>query len=757
MSVSGEELKRLVQEHCNCFFVNGFSGENFDFLQEDIQPVLQKNFSKICEQKSPFSWLDYIPEGYRVIRDGELRVAQSFGESWKGSYPVYIPKIGEVGVLEFHDFSKVNRGGNHLGFLIFEETIGGRHYSVSSLFTSLQNALNKSAIVTITNYTGQILYANNLFCEFSGYPLEELLGKTHSIINSGYHPKAFFVDLWKTILGGGVWRGEICNRKKSGELYWVDTTISPIYNSEGGVERFLSVRFDITEKKKQEEELKNSVKFNQSILSTMTSRIAVLNPQGVILFTNSAWDSLLIIHDGEELRCPKVGEDYLECVGEKCFSGFLPNELLVGLKKVMAHEEPWFETEYMIVDKGITNWYNFTASLLDDGSNRVLIKHNDTTRRKVTENELAKSRRKYLDLLDNIQDAICTDNKKGVITFANKKFLEYFSVSRSQIGKISVMDIVREDYRNYVKEIYSRCIEGVSIPEYIEFPATSFGEERWFECRTRGLQEDGEVTGTQSIIRDITERKKLFEEIESKEHLLRLKIEELQAKNEELLQFSYIISHHLRSPLANVIGLSRLLDSVEERSEKSRDITKLIATSSEQLDEVVKDLTKILSLNISPELLKDQVDPFSAIEKVAGEIGVRKEELSVRDERVKKACIRTNEAYFLSIIQNVLSNSFKFRSEIRPLKVSAVLKDRPEESSWEVLIEDNGIGLDTNKYRQDIFGMYKRFHPSVSQGKGLGLYITKKQVELLGGSVEITGIPDLGTNVKLTFREYESE
>ncbi|WP_369603902.1 PAS domain S-box protein, partial [Klebsiella quasipneumoniae] len=81
---------------------------------------------------------------------------------------------------------------------------------------------------------------------------------------------------------------------------------------------------------------------------------------------------------------------------------------------------------------------------------------------------MAKSRRKYLDLLDNIQDAICTDNRNGVITFANKKFLEYFSVSRSQIGKISVMDIVREDYRNYVKEIYSRCIEGVSIPEYIE-------------------------------------------------------------------------------------------------------------------------------------------------------------------------------------------------------------------------------------------------------------------------------------------------
>ncbi|MEK5206368.1 sensor domain-containing protein [Psychrobacillus sp. FSL H8-0510] len=112
-------------------------------------------------------------------------------------------------------------------------------------------AVNETMIIAVTNKVGQILFVNDRFCQITGYCKEELIGNTHRIINSKTHPEAFFKNMWSTILNGHTWTGEICNRRKNGELYWVKTYIIPVENN-GYDTYFLSIRTDITIEKEKE-------------------------------------------------------------------------------------------------------------------------------------------------------------------------------------------------------------------------------------------------------------------------------------------------------------------------------------------------------------------------------------------------------------------------------------------------------------------------------------------------------------------------
>lgn len=140
-------------------------------------------------------------------------------------------------------------------------------------YDALLKAVSQAALVSITDSRGSIVYANDTFIKVSKYSYEELIGQNHRILKSGSQPDSMFDDLWKTISSGKVWRGEIKNRAKDGSYYWVDTSIAPILDASGVPERYIAVRFLITEKKNSEEDI---IKQNEELEKTKRVMLNVL-------------------------------------------------------------------------------------------------------------------------------------------------------------------------------------------------------------------------------------------------------------------------------------------------------------------------------------------------------------------------------------------------------------------------------------------------------------------------------------------------
>ncbi|MBK8464746.1 MAG: PAS domain S-box protein [Chloracidobacterium sp.] len=148
--------------------------------------------------------------------------------------------------------------------------------------TDLKRALDESAIVAMTDQTGRITFINDKFCEISQYSRDELMGQDHRMINSGYHPKEYIRNIWTTIANGKVWRGDLRNRAKDGSIYWVDTTIVPLLDEDKKPFQYVSIRYEITERKLGEERISQQA----SLLDKAQDAILVCDLNFQILYWN---------------------------------------------------------------------------------------------------------------------------------------------------------------------------------------------------------------------------------------------------------------------------------------------------------------------------------------------------------------------------------------------------------------------------------------------------------------------------------------
>jgi signal transduction histidine kinase len=222
--------------------------------------------------------------------------------------------------------------------------------------------------------------------------------------------------------------------------------------------------------------------------------------------------------------------------------------------------------------------------------------------------------------------------------------------------------------------------------------------------------------------------------------------QDLYRHNRDLQQFTYVISHNLRSPLANALGLTRVLARLDKNSDAFGTALANLQQSIEQVDGVLKDLNLVLSIRdkkdvLQPEQLKLEEVCSQAVRDL-DEL-LRECEATVTLRFAPGLVTHGNRAYLYSIFHNLLSNSIKYRSEERGLEVR-IEGATGEHSGPTITFTDNGSGFDMFKAGSDVFQLYKRFHTN-QRGRGIGLFLVKAHVEALGGKIAVTSEVNFGT------------
>lgn len=256
---------------------------------------------------------------------------------------------------------------------------------------------------------------------------------------------------------------------------------------------------------------------------------------------------------------------------------------------------------------------------------------------------------------------------------------------------------------------------------------------------------ENEVSHWISIQRDTTEEKKLEKE---KEHLIR----ELTQNNKDLKQFSYITSHNLRSPLSNLTGLLNLIEDIPIENEELKEILNGFNKSTHLLNETINDLVKVIIIKDNPSIQKEEVLLNEVFENVFNQLSFQIElhKPIIKLNFEKATVLNINKAYLESILLNLLTNSIKYRSKDRKLKIT-ISANQTEDNIIILTFKDNGIGIDLERNRDKVFGLYQRFH-NYPDSKGLGLYLVKSQVETMGGTISIDSEVNKGTSFTLIFK-----
>ncbi|HPM30761.1 MAG TPA: HAMP domain-containing sensor histidine kinase [Chryseolinea sp.] len=253
------------------------------------------------------------------------------------------------------------------------------------------------------------------------------------------------------------------------------------------------------------------------------------------------------------------------------------------------------------------------------------------------------------------------------------------------------------------------------------------------------IQEQQEQLASENIL--------LNREVVEKNAQLSQTNEELIRHNNDLLQFSYTVSHNLRGPVASLIGLVNLFER-KELKEDHQVILQHLELSSERLDTTIKDLGSIIDLRNSVSKTKQRLEWITELEHITMLLKkeIEDQKVELESDFSEAPTVYSIKPMVTSILYNLVSNAIKYHSPDRKLKIN--IRTTQTDNLVRLDVSDNGMGIDLDKFKDKVFGLYKRFHTH-TEGKGLGLFLVKLQAETLGGRAEVKSKLDFGTTFSI--------
>ncbi|RAU81772.1 PAS domain S-box protein [Pontibacter arcticus] len=371
----------------------------------------------------------------------------------------------------------------------------------------------------------------------------------------------------------------------------------------------------------------------------------------------------------------------------------------------------------------------------------------DITERILAKQEITEAKNLLQSTIENIPEIIFSSDAGLKITYISPQCAEITGYPGDKFLNCAHtwLEILHEEDKQY---ILSHVVSQIKLGQKQQFEVRitdANGNQKWLLLRMSPLlDENGRVLRVDGSAADMTQYK-LAEE--KRQDLT----EELLRQNQNLQQFAYIVSHNLRAPIANILGLTSIYNREQPNAPANLKVVDKLEISANLLDTTIRDLNDLLTIRSEINKVKEEVYLEDLLQPVLLSLSeeIKNAGACIEYDFNTTSKIKTVRSYAYSILLNLASNAIKYRSEKRKLHLKIKTSKVPNYICLSV--SDNGIGLDLTKVEDKVFGLYKRFHSNI-EGKGLGLHLVKTQAELLGGKVEIRSQVDVGTTFNIYFK-----
>jgi PAS domain S-box-containing protein len=595
-------------------------------------------------------------------------------------------------------------------------------------------AINQHAIVSYADADGNITYVNDRFCTISGYTRDEMLGQNHRLVKSGMHSPEFYRQMWSAISSGRVWQGELCNRSKDGRLYWVESTITPFLDGAGKPYQYISIRTDITHVKQAESALR-------------VSEERLRRSQAYANIGTWDWD---IRSDGlywSERIAPLFGypEGTLETSYENFMAAVHPDDrqmLSDAVENCIEHGLDYVVEHRCVWPDGTVRWLLERGDVVRDEDGmplHMLGVVQDVTERKQAEQGRAEHRARLLEAqrLARLGNWVA-DMTSGELDWSEEIYRIFgyepgsFTPSiEAFIQAVHPEDIglVRASERNAEKTGRHDVVHRIVRPD---------GEVRYVhELAETECDEAGTLVRMVGTVQDVTELKRA-------EQAMLLAKEEAERASQAKSEFLSRMSHELRTPMNAILGFGQLLECDAGLNAEQQDNVHEILHGGRHLLELINevlDLARVesgrIDLSLEPVLLSGVVDEcFGMVQPLA-------DARSIRLSRVGEdgVHVRADRTRIKQVLLNLMSNAIKYNRECGDVRIEVRVTGNERAR---ICVEDTGQGIPNSRI-EELFQPFNRLGAEASdiEGTGIGLTITRRLVEMMGGHVGVES--ELGT------------